>query len=66
MFKRGQQTQAAQQACLHRGLILSRGNVWTFLSEPLTLSLLFVAGIVVGSALSPTIGRNRRVLAEEN
>jgi len=51
---------------LQRGLILSRGNVWTFLSEPLTLSLLFVAGIVVGSALSPTIGRNRRVLAEEN
>ncbi|MBX3575415.1 MAG: tripartite tricarboxylate transporter permease [Mesorhizobium sp.] len=51
---------------LQRGLILSRGNVWTFLSEPLTLCLLFVAGVAVGSALSPTIGRNRRVLAEEN
>jgi putative tricarboxylic transport membrane protein len=51
---------------LQRGLILSRGNVWLFLNEPLTLVLLVTAVVIVGSALLPSISRNRRVLAEEN
>ena len=51
---------------LQRGLILSRGNVWLFLNEPLTLALLATAVAIVGSALLPSISRNRRVLAEEN
>jgi putative tricarboxylic transport membrane protein len=50
---------------LHRGLILSHGDVWVFLSEPLTLLLLFVSLIVVGSALSPSISRGRQILTEE-
>ncbi len=50
---------------LQRGLILSRGNVWTFLSEPLTLTLLGTAAVIVASALVPSINRNRQVLAED-
>lgn len=51
---------------LRRGLILSRGNVWTFISEPMTLALLTLSMIVVGSALSPALSRGRQVLAEED
>jgi putative tricarboxylic transport membrane protein len=51
---------------LQRGLILSRGHVWTFLSEPLTLTLLAIAAVIVVSALLPSISRNRQILAEEN
>jgi putative tricarboxylic transport membrane protein len=50
---------------LQRGLILSRGNVWAFLSEPLTLTLLGTAAVIVASALIPSINKNRQVLAED-
>ncbi|QDZ09527.1 tripartite tricarboxylate transporter permease [Devosia ginsengisoli] len=50
---------------LHRGLILSRGNLWGFLADPMTLVLLLISVIVVVSALSPSISRRRHVLAEE-
>jgi putative tricarboxylic transport membrane protein len=50
---------------LRRGLILSRGNVWTFLSDPLTLALLAIAAAVVGSALLPSMSRRREALAED-
>jgi putative tricarboxylic transport membrane protein len=53
------------ESSLHRGLILARGDVWAFLGEPLTLVLLFVSLIVVGSAISPSISRSRQILAEE-
>jgi putative tricarboxylic transport membrane protein len=51
---------------LRRGLILSRGNVWTFVSDPLTLALLAIAAAVVGSALLPSISRRRDALAEDD
>jgi putative tricarboxylic transport membrane protein len=50
---------------LHRGLILSRGDIWVFVSDPLTLVLLCLSLVVVGSALVPSIGKGRQVLAEE-
>jgi len=50
---------------LFRGLILSRGSVWNFIREPLTLLLLVLAIGVVVSALMPAISRNRSVLAED-
>ncbi|MCR6673445.1 tripartite tricarboxylate transporter permease [Devosia ginsengisoli] len=50
---------------LHRGLILSRGSIWGFLADPMTLVLLLISVIVVASALSPSISRRRHVLAEE-
>jgi putative tricarboxylic transport membrane protein len=53
------------EASLRRGLILSRGNVGTFLSDPLTIVLLVLAAAIVASALSPSIGRRRTILAED-
>ncbi|KRA43275.1 tripartite tricarboxylate transporter permease [Devosia sp. Root635] len=50
---------------LRRGLILSRGSFWTFLSDPLTLVLLGLSAVIVISALSPSISRGRQVLAED-
>ncbi|MFD2649444.1 tripartite tricarboxylate transporter permease [Devosia albogilva] len=50
---------------LRRGLILSRGSFWVFVSEPLTLLLLGLAAIIVVSSLMPTIRRSRVVLAED-
>ncbi|PWC34643.1 tripartite tricarboxylate transporter permease [Azospirillum sp. TSO35-2] len=51
---------------LHRGLILSHGDIWTFVSAPLTLILLTAAAVVLGSALSPSIARRRQLLQEED
>jgi putative tricarboxylic transport membrane protein len=51
---------------LRRGLILSRGSVWVFLSEPLTLVLLATALLVLAAALLPSINRGRQQLAEED
>lgn len=50
---------------LRRGLILSRGSFWIFLSDPLTLVLLALSAIIVISALVPSISRSRQVLAED-
>ncbi|MEJ8573999.1 tripartite tricarboxylate transporter permease [Microbaculum marinum] len=51
---------------LRRGLILSHGNVLVFLSDPLTLALLLVTLVVLGSALLPALGKRRELLAEED
>ena len=51
---------------LRRGLILSNGNVWTFLSEPLTLVLLSAALLVLGTALVPSISKGREQLVDED
>jgi putative tricarboxylic transport membrane protein len=51
---------------LHRGLVLSQGSIWRFLSEPLTLVLLTMTLIVLGSALIPSIDKGRQQLAEED
>ncbi|KQX38094.1 hypothetical protein ASD04_10725 [Devosia sp. Root436] len=50
---------------LRRGLILSRGSFWTFVSDPLTLVLLGLSAVIVVSALSPSISRGRKVLSED-
>jgi len=51
---------------LRRGLILSNGNVWTFLSEPLTLALLTAALLALGTALVPSISKGREKLIDED
>jgi putative tricarboxylic transport membrane protein len=51
---------------LRRGLILSHGSIWAFLSEPLTLALLAAALLVLGAALLPSINKGRQQLAEED
>jgi putative tricarboxylic transport membrane protein len=51
---------------LRRGLILSEGNVWTFLSEPLTLALLTVALLALGAAVVPSISKGREQLVDED
>src|SRR5690606_41918246 len=50
---------------LRRGLILSRGDIWTFVGSPLTVTLLAMAAVIVVSALLPSVSRNRQILAEE-
>ena len=51
---------------LRRGLVLSRGSVVTFLSEPTTLVLLLVAALVLAGSIVPRM-RSRRaaLLADE-
>jgi putative tricarboxylic transport membrane protein len=44
---------------LRRGLVLSRGNIATFLSEPTTLVLLVMAALVLAAAILPR-ARSRR------
>lgn len=51
---------------LRRGLILSNGNVWTFLSEPLTLILLLAAFLALTAALLPSISKGREILVDED
>lgn len=51
---------------LRRGLILSNGNVWTFLSEPLTLVLLLAALLALGAALVPSLNKGREILVDED
>lgn len=51
---------------LRRGLILSNGNVWAFLSEPLTLALLTAAFLALGSALVPSFSKGRELLVDED
>lgn len=50
---------------LRRGLVLSRGDFWLFLSQPLTMALLALAVLVVGSALLPNMSKRRQLLAED-
>jgi putative tricarboxylic transport membrane protein len=50
---------------LRRGLILSKGHAGQFLGAPLTLVLLAIAVMVLGSALMPTISKRRQLLAED-
>lgn len=50
---------------LRRGLILSRGDFGLFLGQPLTLILLLIAAVVLGSALLPSFSKRRELLAEE-
>src|SRR5690606_21944610 len=45
---------------LRRGLVLARGDVLTFLNEPLTLVLLTLALAVLVSAATPAFARRRR------
>jgi putative tricarboxylic transport membrane protein len=47
---------------LRRGLVLSRGNVVTFLSEPTTLVLLVIAAAVLVAALLPRARTRRAAL----
>ena len=51
---------------LRRGLILSNGNVWTFLSEPLTLILLLAAFLALTAALVPSLSKGREILVDED
>jgi putative tricarboxylic transport membrane protein len=51
---------------LRRGLILSNGNVWTFLSEPLTLALLTTSLLALGMAVVPSISKSRQKLVDED
>ncbi len=53
---------ALMESNLHRGLVLARGNVVTFLSSPLTLTLLAVAAIVLVIATVPALSRRRTEL----
>lgn len=50
---------------LRRGLILSRGDLGQFLGDPLTMALMVLAAVVLGSALLPNLNRRREVLAED-
>src|SRR5690606_35606710 len=47
---------------LRRGLVHSRGNILTFLAQPLTLALLAVAVILLVSAALPSFARRRTEL----
>ena len=47
---------------LRRGLVLSRGSIPGFLSEPLTLGLLLVAAVAVLSAIMPRMHKRREEL----
>jgi putative tricarboxylic transport membrane protein len=47
---------------LRRGLVLSRGDVLTFVADPLTLVLLFAAIVVLASATLPVFARRRTEL----
>jgi putative tricarboxylic transport membrane protein len=51
---------------LRRGLILNNGNVWSFLSEPLTLALLTTALLALGMAVVPSISKGRQQLVDED
>jgi putative tricarboxylic transport membrane protein len=51
---------------LRRGLILNNGNVWNFLSEPLTLALLTTALLALGMAVVPSISKGRQQLVDED
>jgi putative tricarboxylic transport membrane protein len=51
---------------LRRGLILSGGSVWVFLSEPLTLVLLAIALSALALALIPSINKGRQILVDED
>jgi putative tricarboxylic transport membrane protein len=49
---------------LRRGLILSRGSVTEFLSEPATLVMLLAAAIILVVALLPRLRQRRALLAD--
>ena len=51
---------------LRRGLVLSRGNVVTFLSEPTTLVMLVVAALVLAAAILPRARTRRAELLAGN
>jgi putative tricarboxylic transport membrane protein len=51
---------------LRRGLILNNGNVWSFLSEPLTLALLTAAFLALAAALVPSFSKSRELLVDED
>lgn len=50
---------------LRRGLVLSRGDIWVFLSEPLTLVLLAGAILVLMVGILPFISKRRELLVDE-
>lgn len=50
---------------LRRGLVLSKGDFGLFVGQPLTLILLVLAFIVVGSALLPNMTKRRQLLSED-
>ena len=49
---------------LRRGLVLARGDVWQFLSDPLTMVLLGASVLVLLAGMLPTISRRREDLVE--
>jgi putative tricarboxylic transport membrane protein len=51
---------------LRRGLVLSRGDLLTFISEPLTLVLLLFAVVVFVSAALPQFARRRELLVADD
>lgn len=51
---------------LRRGLVLSRGDVVIFLSDPLTLILLAASALVLVTALIPSIARKREEIPVED
>jgi putative tricarboxylic transport membrane protein len=48
---------------LRRGLVLSRGDVILFLSDPLTLALLASALVVLLTTIVPSVARRREKIA---
>ena len=50
---------------LRRALILSRGNIAGFMTEPLTMVLLALAVVVIVSALLPQFNKQRALLEDE-
>lgn len=51
---------------LRRGLVLSRGDIWVFLNDPVTLSLLGFALIILTSAIVPSIAKRRSEMPVED
>jgi len=51
---------------LRRGLVLSRGDLFTFISEPLTLVLLLFAVVVFLSAALPQFAQRRELLVADD
>jgi TctA family transporter len=50
---------------LRRALLLSRGDPMVFLTRPISLSLLIVAGILLGIMLAPSISKRREEAFQE-
>jgi putative tricarboxylic transport membrane protein len=51
---------------LRRALIISRGEITTFISHPVSAALLFVAAVVLLIALLPSVSKGREEVFVED